>query len=123
MANLVPVTISIEQLEPEMVTASEIRDRSGRLLAGPGMTITGKHIKIFKTWGVVTIDIMIDDTLLAEKGLKSKEEDKLFEVDDNFARNYVENLFSLSEYQSSNAMSYLFDLIVKRVVSGKQTMR
>jgi hypothetical protein len=40
-----------------MVLASDVRDRSGRMLLKAGAELTQKHLVIFRTWGVLEADI------------------------------------------------------------------
>jgi len=49
--------IRINELQPGMVLADEVRDISGRLLLGKGKTIQPNHFKIFKIWGVTEVNI------------------------------------------------------------------
>ena len=49
--------ISINDLQPGMVLAAEVNDRSGRMLLAAGNEITEKHLRIFKRWGVVEVDV------------------------------------------------------------------
>jgi hypothetical protein len=49
--------IAIENIETGMVLASDVRDRSGRMLLGAGAELTQKHLIIFRTWGVLEVDI------------------------------------------------------------------
>ena len=49
--------IDMFELEPDMVLASDLRDRNGRFLLGKGVKLTLKHLKIIKMWGVVEADI------------------------------------------------------------------
>lgn len=50
--------INIEHLKPGMVLKSDVKDRNGRLLLYADVELTGKHIAIFKTWGVIEVDIV-----------------------------------------------------------------
>lgn len=50
-------TVSIENIETGMVLASDVRDRSGRMLLVAGVELTQKHLVIFRTWGVLEADI------------------------------------------------------------------
>ena len=50
-------TVAIENIETGMVLASDVRDRSGRMLLGSGAELTQKHLVIFRTWGVLEADI------------------------------------------------------------------
>jgi hypothetical protein len=49
--------VAIESLETGMVLASDVHDRSGRMLLGAGSELTQKHLIIFRTWGVLDADI------------------------------------------------------------------
>lgn len=48
--------ISIEQLEPAMVLAADVRSRTGRLLATRNTAITAQHLIAFRTWGVLEVE-------------------------------------------------------------------
>jgi hypothetical protein len=50
--------VAIENIEPGMVLASDVHDRSGRMLLGGGAELTQKHLVIFRTWGVLEADIV-----------------------------------------------------------------
>jgi len=41
-----------------MVLASDVHDRSGRMLLGAGAELSQKHLVIFRTWGVLDADIV-----------------------------------------------------------------
>ena len=49
--------INIDDLEPGMVLAAEVKDRSGRILLGPGQEITEKNLRVFRIWGVLEADV------------------------------------------------------------------
>lgn len=49
--------IATENLSPGMALEKDVHDRSGRLLLGAGTELTGKHIHILHTWGVVEVAI------------------------------------------------------------------
>ena len=49
--------VGIENIETGMILASDVHDRSGRMLLGAGVELTQKHLVIFRTWGVVEADI------------------------------------------------------------------
>ncbi len=49
--------VAIESIEAGMVLAGDVRDRSGRMLLGAGAELTPKHLVIFRTWGVLEVDI------------------------------------------------------------------
>lgn len=78
--------VSIDVLETGMLLASDVHDRTGRLLLGAGTVLTMKHLVIFRTWGVreadvagtndceaplqLPPDVTMDDLLTAEKELE-----------------------------------------------------
>lgn len=52
--------VALDMLQPGMVLAAEVRDKGGRLLLGEGVELEAKHLLIFRTWGVVEVDIVGD---------------------------------------------------------------
>lgn len=50
--------IPLDALEIGMALASDVRDRNGRLLLGAGAELIEKHLMIFRTWGVVEVDVV-----------------------------------------------------------------
>lgn len=53
--------IPIDNLAAGMVLKSNVCDRSGRMLLPAGGELTERHLKIFRTWGVLEADIVGDD--------------------------------------------------------------
>ena len=53
--------LSIDQLKPGMVLATDVTDANGRLLLSEGKSIAPKHLNIFKMWGVPEVQIASDD--------------------------------------------------------------
>lgn len=49
--------VAIENIETGMTLASDVHDRSGRMLLGAGAELTQKHLVVFRTWGVLEADI------------------------------------------------------------------
>lgn len=49
--------MSIDQLEPGMILATDVTDTNGRLLLSEGQEITHKHLNIFKMWGVPEVQV------------------------------------------------------------------
>lgn len=48
----------IDNLEAGMTLAKDVHDRAGRLLLGAGVELSQKHLTIFRTWGVMEVDIV-----------------------------------------------------------------
>ena len=62
--------ISIDDILPGMVLASDVKDKGGRTLLGAGNELSDRHLQIFKTWGIVDADIVgADREELASKSL------------------------------------------------------
>lgn len=53
--------IRINNLEPGMILAKDVVGRFGRSLLKAGNTITTKHVKIFKSWGITELSIESSD--------------------------------------------------------------
>jgi len=51
-------SVKIKFIREGMVTAAEVKDRMGRTLLTKGKTISLKHLKVFKTWGITEVYIM-----------------------------------------------------------------
>ncbi len=49
--------LTISDVEAGMVLSSDVKDRSGRMLLKAGMDLTEKHLKVFKIWGIVQVEI------------------------------------------------------------------
>ena len=49
--------VSIDQLKPGMVLATDVTDTNGRLLLSEGQSIARKHLSIFKMWGVPEVQV------------------------------------------------------------------
>ena len=51
------INLTIEDIKPGMILAQPVRNRQGVLLLEAGARITGKSIRIFKSWGVNEIAV------------------------------------------------------------------
>ncbi len=51
----------IEDIRPAMRLAKDIHDPNGNVLIRAGVSITERHIKAFKSWGIHDIPICSDD--------------------------------------------------------------
>lgn len=66
-------SVKIKFIREGMVTGSEVKDRMGRTLLAKGKTITSKHLKVFKTWGITEINIRSEKNSLATQDEQEKE--------------------------------------------------
>jgi hypothetical protein len=53
--------LSISQLKPGMILATDVTDTAGRLLLSKGQPIAPKHLNIFKMWGVPEVQVKNTD--------------------------------------------------------------
>jgi len=51
------ISLSLGRLKPGMVLAEPVHNFQGMLLLDAGATLTGKHIRILKSWGVTKISV------------------------------------------------------------------
>ena len=49
--------INLNDLQPGMVLAAPVYNKNEGLLLQKGVSLTDKHLKIFKTWGVTEADV------------------------------------------------------------------
>lgn len=61
--------ISVNAIKPGMVLAEEVKDRNGRKLLNAGISLSEKHLRILKIWGVTeaTIEGVSRETLTEEQ--------------------------------------------------------
>lgn len=50
-------SISVEKITNGIKLGSDVRNKYGQILLGAGMELEEKHKKIFKMWGVVSVEI------------------------------------------------------------------
>jgi len=47
----------IDDIQPGMKLAADVKDQTGRILLTAGHEVTERHVKIFRMWGVIEADI------------------------------------------------------------------
>ncbi len=72
--------IAFHQLKEGMVTASEVEDLYGRLLAAKGTKLTEDHLILFKTWGVIEANIAGESSNDSEEDLLARLDPRLHEA-------------------------------------------
>ena len=95
-----------------MVTASDVLDRSGRLLFTSNTDLEEKHFRILQTWGIHALNIK--GAVNEKEEVESDESDfELFEM----CRKEVTKRFVLSN--SSNSISReLYRICVRRMIKS-----
>lgn len=79
--------INLSDIKEGMVTSEPVRIQN-RVILGEGISITEKHIHLFKTWGVAFIDVVTDASSDSEvESTLSKEEKDLLlrEIEERFS--------------------------------------
>lgn len=75
------IKLSIDELEPGMKLGADAMHLTGRILLPKGAELTEKHIKLFKKWGVVEVEIESNEDIYEKVAvppeLLAKEEEKL----------------------------------------------
>lgn len=59
--------INIQDIKVGMVLAEAAKHANGRVLLQAGAELNESHIRIFKTWGVLTVNVKQDDEQIAAK--------------------------------------------------------
>lgn len=54
---LIMPNVAVDQLKLGAILNSDVKDLSGRLLLKTGTAIDEKHLKIFRSWGIVEVDV------------------------------------------------------------------
>ena len=67
--------VPIEGLAAGMLLKSDVCDRSGRMLLPAGGELTDRHLKIFRTWGVLEADIEDGGSLETAQALTNADVD------------------------------------------------
>ena len=85
--------VPIDNLAEGMVLKREVCDRSGRMLLPEGVTLTEKHFKILKMWGVLEVETTDEQDAEAGEARESVEVDpvRLAQAQDRMGRLFVHN--------------------------------
>ncbi len=70
--------LNLDEISPGMILASDVLDRSGRVLLKTGLQVTEKHLTILKQWGITDADILgVDRDEINAKTIESFDKDVL----------------------------------------------
>ena len=50
--------LAVDELVEGMTVTEDVYDRSGRLLLGRDTVLAGKHLRMFRMWGITEVDIL-----------------------------------------------------------------
>lgn len=105
--------VPVENLAAGMLLKSDVCDRSGRMLLPAGGELTDRHLKIFRTWGVLEADIEDGGSLDTSLALTSVDVDPVRLA---AAEEAVHQLFRLNDPEHP-AIRELMRLCIIRKVS------
>lgn len=66
--------IKVRNIQNGMILASDVSDQNGMLIASQGLSISEKHLRTFKSWGITEIDIEIVEEEKVETCVTAKNE-------------------------------------------------
>ena len=61
--------VTVDDITPGMVLASDARNRHGQVLLKAGTTVATAHIRTLKTWGVASVQIADDESRNRRKAI------------------------------------------------------
>lgn len=107
--------IKLNKLKVGMKLAGDVEDINGRILLKTGVTINNNHLKIFKSWGIMEVDVQgaekqdlesIDEKDLKPEILeKAKEEmTRIFDLTD-LSHPVIKELFQLCTIRKAKSLS------------------
>ncbi|MBX3009636.1 MAG: hypothetical protein KF816_16555 [Melioribacteraceae bacterium] len=100
-------SIAIEKITSGTKLASDVRNKYGQILLGAGMELDEKHKKIFKMWGIVTVEI--EDKKTATTNIEGDE--ALLEEAKN-------KLQSRLNWQPSNSIEIdIYEMALQKILS------
>jgi len=105
--------VPIDNLEVGMLLKSDVCDRSGRMLLPAGCELSERHLKIFRTWGVLEAEIEGDDTLETTQTFINEDIDPVRLA---AAEEAVKRIFRLND-QEHPAIKELMRLCIARKVA------
>ena len=76
-----PKVISVEDLEPGLVLAKDVKNIKGLSLIKKGALLEEKHAKILKRWGIASIEVSDGEEELKDGGASLEEQKQLIEGD------------------------------------------
>jgi len=101
--------IKIKDLQEGKILASDVRDQNGMLILSQGREITGKHIHIFKAWGIPEVDI----ERVAEEEITAPHAENIAKNLPDNVRGEVDELFRYVDVRHP-AMAELMELCILR---------
>lgn len=98
--------LPLDAIKSGMVLASDVKDRNGRILLSAGSEITERHLRIFKMWGILTVQVQGEETVQSPLPVTSerdseqierveKEVEKLF-CHHDLSHPFIKELFRLA---------------------------
>ncbi len=101
--------VKVKDLQEGAILADDVRDQNGMLILSQGQSVSGKHLRTFKSWGVTEIDIeTIEEGEIEACSIEKNEDTVSAEV-----KAKVDELFRYTDTQHP-AMAELMELCILR---------
>jgi len=104
--------VPTEQLRDGMIVQSDVQNLHGQTLFRSGTTLTDKLIERLETWGVVDVDVELDEAD------KAREEELLQEIEQELPK--IEDLFRWSDQKASSTRQLIL-LGAERLVRKRKS--
>ena len=108
--------IKLEEIEPGMVLARDVKGRFGRGLLLSGNKVTEKHIRIFKSWGIAEVTVEIISGGVSGELIKSSEAQVIHDQQ----KAQLQKLFKFND-DNHPAVRELFQVALKRKINANST--
>jgi len=105
--------LQIDELEAGLELAGDVLSPQGMKIAGRGDTITAKHLKAFKAWGITEINVQ--GSVFQES--RPQQEEPEGNVPKQVVAQDIDHLFQKTN-RNDPVIAELYDLALKRAFSG-----
>lgn len=101
--------VKVKDLQGGMVLADDVRDQNGMLILAQGQSVSEKHLRTFKSWGITEIDIDVNGGGSGQADRTEKNE-RIVSVE---VKEKVDELFQYTDKQHP-AIAELIELCLLR---------
>jgi hypothetical protein len=105
--------IHIDELEVGLKLAEDVQSPQGMKIASQGDTITAKHVKAFKAWGITEINIQGVDS----QESRPQDEEPKGAVPRQVVVQEIDRLFEKTN-RNDPVVSELYNLALNKAISG-----
>lgn len=109
--------IGVDLMQPGMLLRSDVRDITGRLILKAGEVITGRHLFIFRAWGVTEAEIEMSEEQSGQRDLPACDPALMAQTEAELRKIFIHT------NQDDPLIQELFSLVVTRrcrILSGAE---